>query len=89
LSERQESAQAMTPLFKTQSIQSLHAKLAQFVKLAKSSPCIAVREGPLSLRGLLSPFFGDKFSSCYDVTIETVFDACADGNDAIRIIGLP
>jgi hypothetical protein len=87
-SERQGNAQAIASLMKTQGIRSLHEKLAEFVNLAKSSPRIAVREGYVSLLGFLSHFFGDEFSSCYEVTIEAVLDACADANDAIRTVGL-
>jgi hypothetical protein len=47
-----------------------------------------VREGSVSLLGFLSHFFGDDFSSCYDVTIQAVLDACADTNGAIRTVGL-
>jgi hypothetical protein len=47
-----------------------------------------VREGSVSLLGFLSHFFGDDFSSCSDVTIQAVLDACADTNGAIRTVGL-
>ncbi|OHS98318.1 HEAT repeat family protein [Tritrichomonas foetus] len=86
--ERQGNAQAIASLIKTRGVDQLNAQLHSFVDLAKNSKEIQVREGYVSLLGFLSHFFGEEFSSSYNITIEAVLDACADPNDAIRTVGL-
>lgn len=87
-SERQGNSQAIASLIKAHGVEQLDSHLQSFVDLAKNSKDLKVREGYISLLGFLSHFFGEEFSSGFDISIEAVLDACADPNDAIRTVGL-
>lgn len=88
-SERQGCAMTIASLIKTRGVEELNKQLLDFIEKARNDKNIQVRECYVSLLGFLSHFFGaEEFSSCYDITIDAVLEACSDTNDVIRTVGL-
>ena len=87
--EKQGSSMAIASLIKVRGVEELRIHITRFVQQSKDSKDVNVRECYVSLLGFLSHFFGpEDFSSCYEITIEAILDACADPSDIIRTVGL-